>query len=204
MAEIVLLRHAEVVQIPDLPTQQWRLSNGGRVAAAKLATHPSLAGVGFFLSGDEAKMVETATACAGGRPVVTSPNLRELNRDAAGWLSSHEAYVDLVRRIFCRPNEGIQKCESAANVLERIVRAIDTVLIDRPREMFAVVSGGLALSIYLSYLLRKSGPDYAIWKSIGFPDIAVVDPRESRVIRGFGSTIAISPSNASMTTGREF
>jgi broad specificity phosphatase PhoE len=191
MAQIVLLRHAEVVQIPDIPTQHWKLSNRGRAAAAKLATHPSLADVGFFLSGDEAKMIETATSCAGGRPVVTSPDLRELNRDAAGWLSSEEAYLDLVQRIFRRPNESIQKCESAANVQERVVKAIDTVLNDQPHEIFAAVSGGLALSIYLSYLLRKSEPDYAMWKSIGFPDIAVVDPRENRVIRGFGSATGI-------------
>jgi broad specificity phosphatase PhoE len=191
MANIVLLRHAEVVQVPEIPTRQWKLSDEGKAVAMRLGTHPILADVQFFLSGDEAKMVETATACARSRPVVTSPKLRELNRDAAGWLLSDAAYFELVRKVLSHPQENIQGCESAASVQERVVKAVDEVLNHEPDKTFAVVSGGLALALYLSYLQSKSVPDLTLWRRIRFPDIAVVDPNESRVIHSFGSSTGV-------------
>jgi broad specificity phosphatase PhoE len=187
MAEIVLLRHAHVVQMPEVPTQQWNLSDDGRAAALRLGAHRFLADVKFFLSGDEPKMVETATACSRGQAVSTCPDLRELHRDVACWLSSEAEYRDLIRKILGHPNESIQGCESAASAQNRVVTAIDEVLKEEPDAKFAVVSGGLTLTLYLSYLQRKDVPDFALWKSIRFPDIAVVDPLKRRVVHSFGS-----------------
>jgi broad specificity phosphatase PhoE len=191
MAKVVLLRHAEVVQIPEIPTQYWKLSTAGTAAAARLGDHPLLVDVQFYLAGDEPKMVETATACARGQPVVTCRDLRELNRDAAGWLSSEDEYLDLVRRILNHPNESIQGCESAGNAQKRVVNAIGEVLNDGPEATFAVVSGGLTLTLYLSHLQGKRTPDFTLWKGIRFPDTAVVDPRTSTVIHAFGSSAEI-------------
>ena len=191
MAEIVLLRHAQVVQIPGAPTQQWNLSADGKTAALRLGDHRFLADVQFFLSSDEPKMVETATACSRGQSVATRPGLRELHRDAAGWLSTEDEYLDLVRRILNRPNESIQGCESATSAQQRVVTTIGEVLNEEPDATFAVVSGGLALTLYLSHLQRKSVPDFALWTSIRFPDIAVVDPLNRTLIHSFGSVTEI-------------
>jgi broad specificity phosphatase PhoE len=191
VTKVVLIRHAEVLQVPGVPTEQWSLSDGGKSAAWKLGHHPFLGEVEFFVAGEEPKMVATATACARRKPVVTSPDLRELNRDAVGWLSSEDAYLDLIRRILSHPNESVQGCESAVSARERVVKAIDEVLDHRPGETFAVVSGGLTLALYLSHLQGKREPDFALWKSIRFPDMAVVAPRENAVIHNFGSTTEI-------------
>jgi broad specificity phosphatase PhoE len=191
MAKVVLIRHAAVVPKPDLATQQWTLSIGGKAAATRLGYHPFLTDVQFFASGDEPKMIETAIAGAQGRPVVTHPGFRELNRDAVGWVSSQDEYLDLVRRILSHPHESIRGCESAESAQRRVVTAINEVFEEGPDQMFAVVSGGLTLTLYLSHLQGKKVPDFAFWKRIRFPDLAVVETGGRKVVHGFGSATEI-------------
>ncbi len=51
----------------------------------------------------------------------------------------------------------------------------------------AVVSHGLALTVYLAGLLDlDAAAAYELWSGIRFPDLAIVDPQARRLEKAFG------------------
>jgi broad specificity phosphatase PhoE len=67
----------------------------------------------------------------------------------------------------------------------RIVHAIDTLVAAHPGCTLAVVSHGIILALYMCHVKRRARSDPAIWRGIGFPDLAVVDPVQRAVIVDF-------------------
>jgi broad specificity phosphatase PhoE len=186
MPRLVLVRHAEVVQNRDVPVERWPLSTEGVLAAAALRAHPALAGVSAVWSSPEPKALATARAIARDDEVRVHPGLRELDRTAVGWVGDHASYVALVTEILRRPDESVRGCERAHDAEARVASAVGEILAERPGDDVAVVSHGLVLTLYLSRLLGLPGPSLDLWRSIRFPDVAIVDAATWRVVSSFG------------------
>jgi broad specificity phosphatase PhoE len=185
MTKLVLIRHARVTVDPRLPADQWRLSAQGIEAASALCRDPAVAEVSLFYTSSEPKALATALAISGRQAVVQVPDLRELDRSAAGWLDTAAEYAALVEELFRHPDEPVRGCEPATVAQRRIVHAIDTLVAAHHGRTLAVVSHGIVLALYMCHVKRLARPDPAIWRSIGFPDLAVVDPVHRAVIVDF-------------------
>ena len=185
MARLGLIRHAQVTIDPRVPADQWPLSQEGIKAAAALLRNPVLAEVQLVYTSPEPKAVATAAAIFGRQPIIQVPELKELDRTAAGWLSTKAEYEAMVAEIFRRPDESIRGCEPAALAQQRIVHAIERLVAAHPVCPLAVISHGIVLALYMCHLKSIVMPDLAIWRRIGFPDLAVVDAVQRVVIVDF-------------------
>lgn len=183
---LILVRHAQVVMDPDIPVERWGLSPEGEVAALALLQHPALSNVDVVMSSPEPKALATAGLLAVEAPVVTEPDLRELDRLRLGWLPDEDAYPAVVREILAHPGRSVRGCERAEDAQRRIVHAIDRMVERYPQQTVAVGHHGIVLTLYLSRLMGLETPSLTLWQSIEFPDVAVVDPVQRVVLRSFG------------------
>jgi broad specificity phosphatase PhoE len=186
VATVVLIRHAQVVINPTESTDQWRLAPEGEVAAAALRERPEIASAKRFFSSPDPKARATAAEVATLRPIIAVPDLRELDRGAAGWFGDAGDYASMVAQILRHPDVSIRGCETAAHAQSRIVQAVGDLARSNPDEPIAVVSHGIVLELYVSCLRGRRMADVETWRRMGFPDVAVVDPALGRVLRDFG------------------
>jgi len=89
---LILVRHAQVVMDPTVAVERWGLSPEGEIAALALLQHPALSCVDVVVSSPELKALATAGLLSAEAPVVTEPDLRELDRSRLGWLPDRDAY----------------------------------------------------------------------------------------------------------------
>ena len=183
---LILVRHAQVVVDPTVAVERWGLSREGEIAALALLQHPALSHVDVVVSSPEPKALATAGLLSAEAPVVTEPNLRELDRSRLGWLRDENAYSAVVREILNHSGRSVRGCERADDVQRRIAHAIDRIVEQYPHGTVAAVSHGIVLTLYLSWLLGLETPSLTLWQSIGFPDAAVVDPERRVVLQPFG------------------
>jgi broad specificity phosphatase PhoE len=178
-----------VCQRPDVPADQWILSPAGLEAAAELANHPDVLAADEVYSSPEPKAVATAIALAGDRRVLTLDSLRELDRGALGWVATAGEYSAIVEQILLHPDASLRGCERAADATDRMMDAIATITAPHPSATVVAVSHGIVLTLLISSMLRLPQPSVSMWRSIRFPDIAVVDSVSGRLIVPFGGTI---------------
>lgn len=183
VSRIVLVRHAQVTQQPDLPPARWPLSEAGLRAAIALRDDPVLADIARFFTSPEPKAVATARAVAARRPVEEVADLRELDRPF-GWISDHSEWERVANEIFAREDEHVRGCEPAAEARRRFVAAIDALTTRFPRETIGVVAHGMVLALYLARL-RGRPAALADLVRIGFPDRAVVDHAAGKILVDF-------------------
>jgi broad specificity phosphatase PhoE len=185
---LVLIRHAQVVVDPAESADQWQLTPEGEADAATLRKGPEIASARRFFSSPEPKALATAAKVASGRPVIAVHDLRELDRRAAGWFGDSGAYASMVEQILEQPGVSILGCETAAHAQSRIVRAVGNLARRNPDEPIAVVSHGIVLALYVSWLRGQRIADVEAWRRMRFPDVAVIDPALGRVLRDFGGS----------------
>jgi broad specificity phosphatase PhoE len=188
MVRLHLVRHAAVTVRPERPGAEWHLSPEGRSAAEELAALPDWASVAAVYCSPEPKAVATAQRIAArhGLRIAFDPDLREV--EGRAWVD--EGYADLVRRYLAgEPAGGWEPRDEAAR---RVRACIDAIAARHDGEDAAVVSHGLALTLYLSRVTGLDGGGaFELWRSIAFPDRAVVevDRGSARVVRGFGAAV---------------
>jgi broad specificity phosphatase PhoE len=140
-----LVRHAMVVVDLSVPSNEWRLSEEGRRAAAKLALPPAP-----VLTSPEPKAVETAVAA--GWTATVDERLREVERPLIG-----DGYETWVRRYL--EGEELDDWETHAHALARLHAALDGF-------DGIAVTHGLAISLYARLTFDE-------WRAMPFP--AVLD-----------------------------
>jgi broad specificity phosphatase PhoE len=179
---VYLVRHAAVTMRPEQPIAHWHLSPEGRAAAEAMGAEPFWAEVEAIATSTEPKAVGTAQRIAAphGLPLRIEPDLREVHRSWAG-----EGYRELVRRYFA--GEALEGWEPRQQASARVRACIEGVVRANSGRDVAVVSHGLALTLYLEGLLdMDAGAAFDVWSGLGFPDVAVVDPEGRAMVRGFG------------------
>jgi len=178
---LYLVRHAAVTFRPDRPSAHWHLSPEGRAAAESLAEEPYWPQLAVVYTSPEPKACATAQRIAAphGRAIRIERDLREVARPYVG-----DGYEGLAQRYLA--GEALDGWEPRAEALARVWACVDSIV--ARGEDAAAVLHGLALTLYLSDLLDlDAGGSYALWRSMRFPDVAIVDPQARRVEKAFGS-----------------
>ena len=189
MNRVILVRHAQVSPQPEIPSDLWALSADGQAGAAALASRPDIAAAEAVYTSPELKARLTAEALAGSRRVGVVEDLRELDRRALGWVGSEGAYASIVEEILARPEESVRSCERAADATRRVVAAIGTLAARHPTGTVVAVSHGIVLTLLISAVLGLDRPSASIWRSIRFPDVAVIEPEAGTIVEGFGAAV---------------
>ena len=190
---LVLLRHAAVEAEPAQPPSLWPLSDDGRRATRRLARAPLWRAVVRIFTSPAIKAQETAQIIAGanGITVTVIADLREVERPVGQWFDDTYpgGYAAAVAAWFAAPAVATHGWEPPAAAQTRITACIDDLL-GWEEEPVAVCGHGLTLSLYLN-ALTGAAPS-ALWPTIGFPDVAVVDPVRRRVLHPFGRSAAVA------------
>jgi broad specificity phosphatase PhoE len=187
--ELVLIRHGPVRVDLGQPSVSWHLSDDADTVVGQLSGDQSLISIERLYASPELKAVATANLLATGRPVIVVEDLRELNRQAAGWVGGNDDYAAMVADILWNPERSIQGCEPAVEATSRICRAIGNIVDANPTDAIAVVSHGIVLTLYVSWLRGLVLPDVGLWRRLRIPDLAVVDPIQRKVLRDFGARV---------------
>ncbi len=171
--DIILVRHAHTAQVgPDAKT--WPLSEHGRTEAARLARWSGWRGVTAIVTSSEAKAMQTADAITGAHPhLVTLSAMEALGEvDRRGTFVTD--YEGAVADFFAMPDAAPHGWEPAADARARITAAIAHAVAPYPAASVAIVSHGLALTLYLSTLVGGPPADVAHWRTIPFTAVARV------------------------------
>lgn len=186
MGLLYLVRHALTRQDPTRHMAEWDLDPVGAADLARLANLPCWAGAGRILSSTEPKAILTAEAIRaqhGGLPATEQyADLCELRK--AGWVGDrHDA---VMAEVFAAPGQpALPGWETGAHALERFSRCVEGLLSNQGE--LILVSHATVLSLYLANLLGQDRVRFHDWRSIGFPDYAVVDVAARRVLQPFGA-----------------
>ncbi len=181
---LYLVRHSDVTVRPERPGAEWHLSQEGRAAADALADEQHWADLPAIHTSPEPKASSTAQRIAAphGLPIRIERDLREV--EGRGWTEQAE-YRAQVRRYLA--GEAVDSWEDEQEVHRRVRGCIEAIMEHHSGRDVAVVTHGLALTVYLAGLLNLDAVTaYELWTSIRFTDIAIVDPQARRVERAFG------------------
>lgn len=182
MSKLYVVRHAQVTIDPDIPSREWQLSPEGVRSARELAERELWAQVRTIWHSPEPKAVSTARVIAEQAGLVRQEHagLRELAFEA-GFLTQDEFQARVGAYFLGGTDPAI---EPYAEAQARIVRAVQDIVTAADGQDVAIVSHGRILTVLYAHLLgRRLGP--LEWRSIGMPDLSVIDTTTWRVERGF-------------------
>jgi broad specificity phosphatase PhoE len=165
---LLLVRHSAPKVDPDVPSEEWRLSEEGRRRCAPLAERLARHDPRVLLASTEPKARETAELVAPtlGLEVQLSDAVRETSRRTVGWLAPEQ--IDRgIRELFERPGEVVFGEESAEAALARFEEAVAGL-----SEPAVVVTHGTVLSLYAAPRIGRDA--YELWSSLELPDIVEV------------------------------
>ena len=181
---LYLVRHSGVTVRPERPGAEWHLSREGRAAADALANEQRWAELDALHTSPEPKATSTAQRIAArhGLPIRIERDLREV--EGRAWTEQAE-YREQVRRYLA--GEAVDSWEAEQEVQRRVRACIEAIMERHSGRDVAVVTHGLALTVYLAGLLElDAAAAYEMWAGIRFPDVAIVDPGARTLERPFG------------------
>ncbi|HET7856663.1 MAG TPA: histidine phosphatase family protein [Gaiellaceae bacterium] len=165
---MLLVRHSAPHLDPSVPSEEWRLSEEGRLRCRALADRLAEHRPRALVSSTEPKARETAELIAPtlGLDVQLLDGLRESARRTVGWLGPDEIDGG-IRELFERRDEVVFGEESASSALARFEAAVDPL-----PDASVVVTHGTVLSLYVA---ARTGRDpYELWRSLDLPDVVEV------------------------------
>ncbi len=180
MRRLVLVRHAQVRLVPELPPHHWELTAEGRADAERLSQLAVFTGIEAVVTSPEPKARATAApiAQAAGVELRVEDDLREAERgsspvdDRARFVARVDSWLDGT------PVPSWEERDAAAS---RIVACISRLL-DESGGDLVLVSHGTVLSLYLAWLRGQERVDLAEWEAIPLPAFTLVDPDARRIV----------------------
>jgi broad specificity phosphatase PhoE len=173
MTLIYLIRHARTHQNPDIPAEQWNLSEEGFVAAAALAGKQFWTAIERVITSTERKTYATIapTLELWDIPQEAMAAFDEVQR--TGYTATQADYEAQVRQLFADPDSSVDGWETATHATQRAVAGLNHLLVTYPGQNLAIVGHGLLWSLVRAHLLGKSHVEPAEWKAVQFPDVMV-------------------------------
>jgi broad specificity phosphatase PhoE len=180
-SSLYLVRHAHT-QPTALPVETWLLSEQGIQQARKLAELPFWAEVQLICASLEPKAQQTAQIVAERHRLPIEPvfDLRELRRTGER-VADYDAAV---REVLENPLKSFHGWEPAGEAQTRIMTAIERLLMLHEGVTLAVVSHGLALTLYL-VCLAGTPPSFDAGKTLPFAGAMQVDPAAHAILNRF-------------------
>ena len=183
MRKLILIKHASPQVQPDLPPEQWPLSEEGKARCEALARAVAALAPAVVVSSKELKAEETALVLARhlGVPHHAAADLHEHDRSNVPQLRSAE-FISMMELLFRRPNELVLGKETAVAALSRFESALDEVVLAHPDGNVAVVSHGTVIALLLEKLDRRRR-GFEVWRAMKLPSYAVLSLPEMVVER---------------------
>lgn len=174
MRKLILIKHASPQVQPDLPPEQWPLSQDGKAKCAALAEQVAAYSPSVVVSSEELKAAETGQLVAQrlGVPHHAAPDLHEHDRSNVPQLRTAE-FISMMELLFRRPNELVLGKETAVAALSRFQSALDEVLLEHPEGNVAVVSHGTVIALLLEKLEPKRR-GFDVWRAMKLPSFVVL------------------------------
>lgn len=171
--KIVLVRHSKTNIEPEIDSTQWRLSEDGRQAAAKLAEDPAFKDCELIYSSLQPKAIDTAEIIgkALNIPALQEEGLAELSSVTSGFI---EDYAGTVHKLYAGEIANINDGETLQQAIDRFNAAIKSI-VDQHRDVpkIAIVSHANVLSLFTAQYCDNKAID--LHNTIAMPDIAVLD-----------------------------
>jgi broad specificity phosphatase PhoE len=151
--KLYLVRHPAVQVEQDLPAEKWSLSEKGRRQAEIIAALPWWSEITHLYTSREGKTIEAGNIISRRWPHLLLEPLSGLNeaKRPPTWVTDEE-YRAQVEIFFANPQSpSAVNWEMAEEVLQRITATIFTIAEGNA----AVLSHGLALTVYRGHLLGR-------------------------------------------------
>lgn len=173
VGQLVLVRHAQPIIDPSVPSEKWTLSEEGLEAAHKLGLFLQVDCGTRIWSSDEIKAQQTADRIARviGTDVGTDDRLAEVGRPFVGEEATYRK-----KAISYLKGEDPPGWEPRSEVLQRFSEAIDELLGSHDGETLVVVNHGLAMTLYVesaAAISRAFGGEVdpvRFWSGLSLPD----------------------------------
>ena len=184
---LYLIRHGRTLPTgPD--AHAWPLSEEGMVEAERLVGAPLWRPVAALYSSHEGKALSTVlpSAARHGLSTMEDERLREVGRPAR-WIEGYEAAVEA----YLEHDETPEGWEPREDARSRMIECVGAITARHRGEAVAVCGHGLALSLYLGSLADVPDSPFAVWRSIGFGQVALV--HDGRLAAPFGDPFDQGP-----------
>ncbi len=184
---LYLIRHGRALPTgPD--SHVWPLAPEGEAQARALAGAPFWPAIAALYSSPEEKSLATVRPAAARHGLEVRPDdrLAEARRPAV-WLHDYDGAV---RRYLAGATDSPEGWEDAEAVRGRMRACLHELAERHPGESIAVCGHGLALTLGLVGLAGAPEDPFALWGSLGFGTVAVV--QDGRLVAPFGDPTAIA------------
>lgn len=171
---MILIKHARPQVEADVPSEQWTLSEAGRIASETLAERLKPMGVGRVYCSSEPKAEETARIVAEklGVSAEVVEGLHEHDRSNVPLMRTGE-FISAVAQFFREPDLLVLGKETAQEAGERFTQAIDGVMKGADSSTIAVVTHGTVIALFAK---SRLGMDpFTLWRAMQLPSYLVVD-----------------------------
>ena len=182
MRHLYLVRHASPAIQPNVPAEQWTLSERGIEEARALTRIAATWNLAAVYSSVEPKAQATALVIgdAVGQPVRVVEGFQELRFDR--WIPNADEFAAMIRGIFRQPSASVHGAERADAAAARFDAAVR--IVEEGPFPAAIVSHGRVITAYLSQILELDEP-FDLWRSIPMPGWACFDLDASKLIAPF-------------------
>jgi broad specificity phosphatase PhoE len=178
--KLILIKHAESLLTPEVTAERWQLTDRGRAQCVPLAERLRTYAPSNIIASTEPKAIETGQIISRQLkvPFETELGLHEHDRSNVP-LVPREMFEEEMRRFFSTPHELVYGLESAEEARNRFAAAVTRVLREYPEGTIAIVTHGTVIALLLA---AANGRDvFQLWKELGTPSFAVVDPGNWRI-----------------------
>lgn len=174
MRKLILIKHASPRVDPDVPSEQWELSDEGRARCIPLAQAVRSHSPAIIVSSSEPKARETAQLLAKelGVDFEEGADLYEHDRSNVPHMPGRE-FISMMELMFRRPGELLLGDETADEAGDRFEQAVEQVLAAHPAGNVAIVSHGTVIALLLAR--HGAGRGFQIWREMGLPSFAVLE-----------------------------
>jgi broad specificity phosphatase PhoE len=173
--QLILVKHSLPEITPERPRREWRLSDEGRIRAARLAERLRSYGIDRVVTSPEPKAEATARIVgeALGPILVETVEALHEHDDRDTPFQEDKAFRATVRDFFAHASEPVFGPETAEDAHKRFAGGIDALLALRDVATIAAVSHGRVISLFVA---RRNAMDpYALWERLGLPSFVVLE-----------------------------
>lgn len=180
MADLILIKHSEVVVDSAVPPKEWRLSDAGRRLCRPLADALRMHEPAVIVSSEEPKAVETADL-VGQHLRIEARTAADLDEHRRPFVDTPQEFERQIQRFFTEPDERVFGEESAAEALARFTAAVEAVLAAETGRNVAIVTHGTVIALYAAPMFGVGTG--ALWQRLQMPSFVVVDRAAKRGLR---------------------
>ena len=173
MPELILVKHSAPEIAPNLPANEWHLSETGRLRCKALAQRLAAHRPDVIVSSIEPKAVETAQIVANllSQPLESIADLHEHDRSNVGFRST-EQFEAAVADFFAHPDRLVLGKETADQTHRRFAKAVSGVVDKHADKNIVVVAHGTVISLFVARAARWE--PFGLWQRLGLPSFVVL------------------------------